>query len=481
MLIAALIVGAAGMYAGIEGYSHIAAPNHSAPKGQPPLQKGKHDGGASNASFAKVQQAYDVISKNFYKNVDKEKLLNGAIRGMVESLGDRFSVYMDPNTARQFSQSLASSYGGIGAQVSMVNGKVTIMSPFKGSPADKAGLRANDQIVSINGKSIAGLSLYEAVQKIRGKKGTTVKLGVKHQGSSDVMKVELMRGSIPVQTVYKDTVKKDGHLFGIIEITSFSRGTADEFSKALKALQNKGIDGLVVDVRGNPGGYLGSVTQIADQLVPNGKPIVQVEDRNGNKKRYFSNMKKKRDYPIVGLINGGSASAAEILSAALQQAGGYPLIGTTSFGKGTVQTEFNIGKGRLKLTIMKWLTPDGDWINKKGITPNVKVKQPKYFYAQPITVKESKTLAYSQNNDNIKNAQIMLEGLGFETGRDDGYFSKQTETAVKAFQKVNHLPATGKIDSKTASALDQRVLKAADQKKNDLQLQTALQVLEKHL
>lgn len=469
LLVAALFVGAGGMYVGMSSFS----------KGSSTSIPNEH-GGSTNASFAKVKQAYQVISENYYKNVDKKKLLNGAIQGMVHSLGDRFSVYMDPATARQFTQSLSSSYGGIGAQVSMVNGKVTIMSPFKGSPADKAGLRANDQIVSINGKRTSGLSLYQAVQMIRGKKGTTVKLGVKHPGSSDVMHVDLIRGAIPVQTVHKATVKKDGHLYGIINIASFSRGTADEFTKALKSLQDQGIDGLVIDVRGNPGGYLGSVTQIADELVPNDKPIVQVEDRNGHVKRYYSNRKKKRAYPIVGLINGGSASAAEILSAALQQAGGYPLVGTTSFGKGTVQTEFDIGQGRLKLTIMKWLTPDGNWINKKGITPNVTVKQPKFYYAQPVTVKKGKVLKLNDNNQKVKNAQIMLDGLGFGTGRDDGYFNKQTEVAVKAFQKMNHLQETGKIDAKTASALDQRVMKAADNKKNDLQLQTALQLLEKH-
>ncbi|HET7579419.1 MAG TPA: S41 family peptidase [Bacillales bacterium] len=482
MLIAALIIGAGGMYVGMTGFQTASAPVPSQNTKQPPQQQQKKDASqhASDVSFASVKKAYSVISNSFYKNVDQDKLLNGAIRGMVESLGDRFSVYMDPKTAKQFTQSLASSYDGIGAEVTMVNGKVTIMSPFKGSPADKAGLRANDQIVSINGKSIADLNLYEAVQKIRGKKGTTVKLGVKRPGAPDVMKIKVTRGDIPIRTVYPDTVQKNGHLFGIIQISSFSRGTADDFKKALQDLEDKGIDGLVIDVRGNPGGYLGAVTKIGDLLIPKDEPIVQVEDRNGNIKRYFSSLKQKKDYPIVGLINGGSASAAEILSAALHEAGGYPLVGTTSFGKGTVQTEYDIGGGQLKLTIAKWLTPDGNWINKKGIKPSVKVQQPDYFHAHPITVKKGKPLTYNENNDKVKNAQIILKGLGFDPGREDGYFSKQTKDAVKAFQEINDLRTTGKINTKTASTLDKKILKAVKLKKNDAQLQQALTLLEKH-
>lgn len=479
LLIVALFVGAGGTYVGMTSLSGSSAPGPSQ------NQNGK-DGNTgneqSNVSFDKVRNAYQYISQNYYQNVDSDKLLNGAIRGMVESLGDRFSMYMDPKTAKQFTESLSSSYEGIGTEVSMVNGKVTIMAPFKGSPAEKAGLRANDQIVSINGKNIEGLNLYEAVQKIRGKKGTSVTLGVKRKGVPEVMTVDVKRGDIPIQTVQKDSVKKDGHLFGIIEITSFSEGTAKEFGKALQSLESKHIDGLVIDLRGNPGGYLGSVTKIADMIIPDSKPIIQTADRQGKKESLFSTLKKKKDYPIVGLIDGGSASASEILSAALKEAGGYPLVGEKSFGKGTVQTEevFH-DDSRIKLTIMKWLTPDGHWIHKKGIQPDVKVKQPDYFYAHPINVKKGEALTYNQNSEGIKNAQVMLEGLGFETGRDDGYFGEQTRTAVKAFQHVNHLPVTGKIDAKTAGELDQKILKAVNQKKNDLQLQTAFGVLEKDL
>ncbi|HEX7064446.1 MAG TPA: S41 family peptidase, partial [Bacillales bacterium] len=471
MLVAALIVGAGGMYVGMAGLQLAdTGSSQSQQQSPPPKDQGKkqnqsqkeNNSGdkASGVSFETVRQAFETMSERFYKDIDKDQLLNGAIHGMVKALDDRFSVYMDPETARQFTQSLSSTYEGIGAEVSLVNGVVTIMSPFKNSPADKAGLRANDKILSINGKSISDLNLYEAVQKIRGEGGTTVTLGIKRQGVPDIMKIEVTRGEIPIQTVYKDTIKKDGHLFGIIEISSFSRGTAKEFSEALSSLESKGMDGLVIDVRGNPGGYLGSVLKIGNEIIPKKEPIVQIEDRYGNRERHFSTLTEKKDYPIVGLINGGSASAAEILSAALKEAAGYPLVGQKSFGKGTVQTEFPVGGGQLKLTIAKWLTPDGHWINKKGIKPRYKVKQPDYFYSHPITVKEDEALTYNENGDRIQNAQVMLEGLGFDTGRQDGYFNEKTREAVKAFQKINDLPVTGKIDSETASMLDQKILQA---------------------
>lgn len=476
MLIAALIIGAGGMYVGMSQFS--------APQSEVPLNFGKENPGDESAdvTFDKVKKAYQVISGTYFQDVNQEKLLNGAIQGMVEALDDPFTDYMDPETAEQFTQSLSSTYYGIGSEVSMVNGKVTIVSPFKGSPAEEAGLRPNDQIVTIDGESIEGLSLYEAVLKIRGEKGTEVTLGIEREGSREPLTIEVTRDEIPIQTVYADSVEQNGKLYGIIEITSFSEETAEEFHEALTEFENEGIDGLVIDVRGNPGGYLGAVTAIADYVVPKTKPVVQTVERDGNATRYFSKLDEKKPYPIVTLIDGGTASASEILAAALHEAGGYPIVGTKSFGKGTVQAEETFEDGsRLKLTIMKWLTPEGNWIHEKGLKPTVSIKQPDFFYTSPITVEEDETLTYDENGNRIQNAQVMLDGLGFEPGREDGYFSEQTKSAVEAFQRVNDLPVTGEIDAATASALDQKIMDAVDQRKNDRQLKTALETLEKHL
>lgn len=477
MVIAALIIGAGGMYFAKGTVFEGASPNDS----QTEQEQSEADSGQNDAQFEEVRKAYETISGNYFKDVDKKKLLDGAVQGMVKTLDDPFSSYMDAKTAKQFSESLSSSFEGIGAEVSMVNGKVTIISPIKDSPAEKAGVQPNDQIISIDGKKIEGLNLNEAVLKIRGKKGSTVTLGINRQGSPDLLKVKVKRDKIPLETVDSSSIKQDGHTMGLIAINSFSEGTAEEFGEALKKLEGKGMDGLVIDLRGNPGGYLGSVLNIGNMIIPNNKPIVQVAEQNGNTEKTFSKLKTPKDYPIVGLIDDGSASAAEILSADLHEGGGYPLVGTKSFGKGTVQTEFNIGQGKMKLTVSKWLTPDGNWIHKKGIKPTVKAKQPDYFHSRQITVKKGETLKYDGNGDRIKNAQQMLQGLGFETGREDGYFGEQTKTAVKAFQRTSDLSVTGKIDTKTASALDSQVIKKVNDKDNDLQLNTALGVLEKDL
>ncbi|MBD8071457.1 S41 family peptidase [Bacillus sp. PS06] len=426
--------------------------------------------------FDKIQNAYELIQGRYVEEVEDEQLIEGAIKGMMDTLGDPYSVYMDKDTATQFTESLDSSFEGIGAEVSMVEGKVTIVAPFKDSPAEKAGLKPNDQIIKIDGESIEGLDLYEAVLKIRGEKGTTVKLDVMRPGVNNVMNIDVVRDEIPIETVYSSVKEYDGKKVGYIEITSFAENTAADFKTQLDELEQGGIDGLILDVRGNPGGLLDSVEQILKELVTKEKPYVQIEQRDGNKQRFFSNLEQKKDYPITVLINEGSASASEILAGALKEAGGYEIVGDTSFGKGTVQQAVPMQDGsNIKLTMYKWLTPDGNWIHEKGVEPTIPAKQPDYFYSNPIQVEEE--LVVDMNNEKVKNAQLMLKGLGFEPGREDGYFSAETETAVKAFQEANDLQATGKIDAETAAKIESEILNHIRDENNDLQLKTAIKIL----
>lgn len=358
----------------------------------------------------------------------------------------------------------------------MINGKVTIVAPIKNSPAEKAGLKPNDQILRVNGESLEGLDLYEAVLKIRGKKGTTVQLDILRPGVKEVIKVKVVRDEIPIETVYDSVKTYNGKKVGYLEVTSFSENTAKDFKKKLAELESKHIDGLIIDVRGNPGGYLQSVEEILKQFIPKDKPYVQVEERNGDKQRFYSDLTKKKPYPIAVLIDKGSASASEILASAMKEAGGYKLVGETSFGKGTVQQAIPMGDGsNIKLTLYKWLTPDGHWIHKKGVKPDVEVKQPDYFHVSPLHIE--KELSFDMNNEQVKSAQQMLKGLGFDPGRTDGYFSKETESAVKAFQKANKLPQTGKIDKNTAEVLQAKVMDAIRDDNNDVQLKTAMKVL----
>ncbi|RWZ55013.1 PDZ domain-containing protein [Halobacillus fulvus] len=429
-----------------------------------------------DAELEKVEQAFSIIKENYVEEVDEQQLIEGAVQGMLDTLEDPYSVYMDPETMEQFNQSIESSFQGIGAEVSMVNDKVTIVAPIKGSPAEKAGLKPNDQILKVDGNSVEGLDLYEAVLKIRGEKGTEVTLQVDRPGVSDPLNIDIVRDDIPLETVYSDTKTVDGKKAGVIEITSFSEKTSDEFHDALEKLESEDIEGLVIDVRGNPGGLFTDVQEILKEFITDEKPIVQVEDRNGEKSRYFSNRSEQKDYPITVLMDEGSASASEILAATMQEAGGYELVGTQTFGKGTVQQAVPLQDGStIKLTLFKWLTPDGNWIHEEGVEPTVEVKQPEYFYTNPVEVEES--LKFNDNSDQVKNIQVMLEGLGYDPGRTDGFFDEQTEEAVEEFQADADVETTGEVDEETGGKIEEQIIEKVRNEENDRQMQKALDVL----
>lgn len=473
MMAGSLIIGAAGTYAVME-YKD----GKDSESGSTQTEQFFDGEKVDYQELEKVERAFHLILTSYVEEVEEQSLIEGAIQGMLAVLDDPYSVYMNKDMTSQFNESLESNFEGIGAEVSMVDGKVVIVAPFKDSPAEKAGIKPNDQILSIDGEKVEGLDLYEATKKIRGEKGTSVTLKILRQGMGEPLQIKVKRDEIPQITVYDDIKEQNGKEIGYLEITSFSKGTVGEFKTKLGKMEKKGIDGLIIDVRGNPGGLLPSVEEILKEFVSKEKPYMQIEKRDGEKIRFFSNLNKSKKYPVAVLIDKGSASASEILAGALREGEGYKLIGETTFGKGTVQQAVPMGDGTdIKLTVLKWLTPDGNWIHKKGIKPDIEVKQPEVFHTTLLQIEE--TLEREMNNEKVKNAQVMLDGLGFEPGRKDGYFSKGTETALKAFQNQKGLKATGKIDKKTAATLENAVREEIQKEENDLQLQTALRYLSK--
>ena len=470
MMTGSLLTGAGGTYAGMQLLEKKA--DSTGP------QTGTKFVQADTENLAKMDQAYELILNRYVEKVDRKKLVEGAIQGMLSVLNDPYSTYMDKDTAQQFTQSLDSSFEGIGAEVGMVDGKIVIVSPFKNSPAERAGLRPNDQILKVNGKSVEGLDLNKATLQIRGKKGTTVELEIARNSLKEPITIKVTRDEIPLETVNGSLKEYKGKKIGYIDITSFSNNTAEEFKKELNSLEGDHIQGLVLDVRGNPGGYLVTVEDILKEFVPKDKPMVQIQQRNGERKRYFTNLSHKKAYPVVVLVNKGSASASEILAGSLKEAAGYQLVGETTFGKGTVQQPIPMGDGsNIKLTLFKWLTPNGNWIHKKGIKPDVEIKQPEIFNIQPLSLREP--LVQDMNNEQVKVAQQILQGLGFSPGREDGYYSDETVNAVKGFQQFTRLPVTGVIDSVTADKMEETALKEIKIEKNDLQLQVALSLAAK--
>jgi len=423
--------------------------------------------------FLKIEQAYELITKAYIENVDPELLVEGAVEGMLATLGDPYSVYMNEEKAKEFNRSLDSSFEGIGAEMSQVDSKVIIVSPFKNSPAEKAGLKPFDEIVAVDGQDVTGQDLYEVTSKIRGKKGTTVSLQILRKGISEPISIEVKRDEIPIETVFSEIIEQDERKIGYVMITSFAEETGKNFLRQLTDLEKEKIDGLIIDVRGNPGGLLQSVKIIAGELVPKGKPMFQIEGRNQGQEQYFSKLTEKKPYPIAVLTDKGSASASEILAAALKEAGDYPTIGETTFGKGTVQQQVDLGdKSHIKLTMYKWLTPNGNWIHGKGIKPDIYVVQPDLYHVHPLQIDQP--LSKDMNNEQVKNAQSILKSLGYEPGRVDGYYSETTESAVKRFQREHNLPDTGIINEKTVGKMEKEVAEEKGKKENDRQLQMAL-------
>ncbi|CAM3888965.1 S41 family peptidase [Alkalicoccus chagannorensis] len=482
VFVLALLLGAAGTYTWMtmsdtaqpEQQEHAGVENEAGSSEADAQEEA--ESADENASMDKINQAMQMIQSTYINDMEEEDLVEGALTGMIEQLDDPYSEYMNESTAAEFMESLDSSFEGIGAEVSMENGQVTIVAPFRDSPAEDAGLRPNDQIMEVDGEDIEGLSLTDAVLKIRGEKGSTVTLTIDRPGSSDAMDVDVVRDEIPIETVYSDIVEHEGNTIGVLELRSFSENTAERFEEELQALEEEGIDGLLMDVRGNPGGYLQSVEDIGDLIVPGGEPVVQIEDSDGDVMRHVSSLEEDKEYPMAVLINEGSASASEILAAAVNETAGAELIGLPTFGKGTVQQTMPMGDGsQLKLTLFRWLTAYGNDIDEEGVQPTMEVEQPEYFYTAPVDAEEA--LELDMLNEHIENAQIMLDGLGYSVDRTDGYFDASTEEAVISFQEDESLEADGIIEEETADRLQERVIDAVQDQEEDEQFQRALDAL----
>ncbi|WP_397429087.1 S41 family peptidase [Peribacillus simplex] len=429
-----------------------------------------------HSEFEKLYSTYDTIKDNYYEEVDEEKLVDGAINGMIKSLDDPYSAYMDKKEASSFHESISSSFEGIGAEIQEQDGKIMVVSPIKGSPAEKSGVKPNDIILSVDGKSVEGLSSSEAVLKIRGEKGTKVDLSISRAGESEPIELTIKRDTIPIETVYAEMLD-DG--VAKIQVTSFSEHTVQELKTALEEMSKKDMKGLVLDLRGNPGGLLDQAIEMASLFIPNGKVVLQVEDRSGKKEVYKSENDGELKIPVVVLIDDGSASASEIVAAAVSESADIPLIGVKSFGKGTVQTATKPFKdgSNFKYTAAKWLTPEGNWIHKKGIKPDINVKLPDY--ASLPYISPDKELKASDSSSEVKAAEEMLKEAGHDPGKIDGFFDEATTNAVIAFQKEQKIKETGTIKDDTTVKLMQVIREKI--LKNDTQVKKAVEVLKKEI
>ena len=332
--------------------------------------------------FDEFLQAYDNIVNNYYEEVNSKELIEAGINGMLEYLGDDYSVYMNQETTENFNEQVQGKYTGIGVEIMLLeDGGVKITSVFDNSPASKAGLKKDDIFVSVNGTDVSNSNALEVSKLIKESEKEKIEVVVNRNGKEK--KFTLSLDEVDIESVSTEIYEKNGKKIGYIRLSIFAANTYSQFEKKLKELENKKIDNLIIDVRSNSGGYLTSVTDIASMFLPKNKVIYQL-DTKGVVEQIYSKTKDSRNYKIVVLIDKASASASEILAAAMQESYGATLIGTNSFGKGTVQAAYQLKSGStVKYTIQKWLTPKGNWINKVGIKPDIEVELTEDYVNNP--------------------------------------------------------------------------------------------------
>lgn len=325
---------------------------------------------------------YNTIVDTYYDKLDKKELLDSAIKGMVDYLDDPYSVYMDEDASESFNETVNGQYTGIGAQVTQKDGKMIIYSVFDDSPADKAGLQKDDIILSIAGTDVEGKNLSEITTILKGEKaGTKVKMKVERNGK--VLDVTLERGVVELSSVESKIIEKNNQKVGVLTVDVFAANTYKQFKKKLSSLEKKKINSLIIDVRGNPGGHLDQVTKVLSLFLDKSKVLYKIENK-GKKEAIYSETKEKRKYDIVVLTNKSSASASEILASAIKESYGGKTVGTTTYGKGTVQKAFALESGAsIKYTTEKWLTANGNSINEKGVAPDVEVELSEDYINNP--------------------------------------------------------------------------------------------------
>lgn len=339
---------------------------------------------AVTKDLKKIVDTYYAIVDNYYGELDRDKLIDGAVEGMISSVGDTFTSYSDIDSTSSFDETINGSYEGIGCTVATLeDGTISVIDMFEDSPSYKAGLKVGDIILKVDGESYEGKNSNDISNYIKNSGKSKIVLTVKRDNEEKDISINLSKVEIP--HVSGKVIEQDSKKIGYIKISLFASNSYKQFKNKLDELEKSNIDDLIIDVRDNSGGYLSSVTDICNLFLDKGKVIYQLEDSKGKVKKKDTT-KEKRKYDIVVLINGGSASASEILASAIKESYGGDIVGTNSYGKGTVQqTKKLLDGSMIKYTTQKWLTPDGNSINEVGVTPTKVVELNEEYFNNPTT------------------------------------------------------------------------------------------------
>ncbi len=356
------------------GITLMLLPGSNSSFGAKPVPPENHDVYKYLKLFSDVMS---IVQDNYVEKVDQKKLMYGAINGMLREL-DPHSSFLKPEDYKELQIETKGRFGGLGIEITIRDSVLTVVAPLEGTPADKAGIHANDQIVKIDEQPTQDMSLMDAVQKMRGPKGTKVKLTVLRKGEHKPLEFELVRDVISIQSVKWSTLDQG---YGYVRISSFQSGTANDLRKALDRLEveNPGMQGLVLDLRNDPGGLLDQAVEVSDEFLDEGLIVYTGGRLETQKMRFEAHKNTKQQqhhYPMVVLVNSGSASASEIVAGALQDHKRAIIMGEQTFGKGSVQTVIPLNEGSaLRLTTSLYYTPSGRSIQAKGITPDIMVRK----------------------------------------------------------------------------------------------------------
>ncbi len=443
------------------------------------LGKSSKSGQETVSSSQVIDEAFDLIKKEAVFSKNDKLLVEGAIRGMAEALEDPHSTYLTEQEAKAQEATLAEERVGIGVEIMQSGGKFIVVAPIKDSPAYRAGLKPQDEIVRVDGERLSTRSMSELVQLLSGEKGTTVKMTVYRASENRHVELHMKREVIAMHTVSSEVLEVDDRSIGVVTISIFGEKTGEEWEKQTKSLIERGVDALVVDVRGNPGGYLFSVSSIIGTLLNQGTTFAYMENAKGvlemlnttnNSEPYLNKL------PVALLQNGGSASASEVLSGALKDNKRAMIIGETSFGKGTVQETHPLSNGgKLKISTHKWLTPKQTWIHHKGIEADLKVEQDELFL---MDIKYYHGEFHEGDyGEEIKYIQEVLGALGYNISRQDGFFDEDTGEAIKEYREDSKIAVTTGADEALFQSLTKSITEYKARKENDQQLQMGISYL----
>lgn len=431
-----------------------------------------------------IDEVYSLISEKSVYSITQEKLIEGALRGMTGALEDPYSTYYTDKEAALHKQSLAGQRVGIGIELTEKNGRFIVVSPVKSSPAERAGIRPFDEIVQVDDQRLDGKTLSELLNLIQGEAGQKVTLVIYRPSTDRHITVTLERMEIKNDTVESKVIEIENAKIGYISISLFGEKTASEWVEATNDLLTQEVDGFLVDLRDNPGGYLHSVAAVVSSVEKEGEVFAYMQNgAGGMEPLHTSKIEVEQEYldkmnamPMVVLQNEGSASASEVMTGALQSWDRATIVGVQSFGKGTVQETMDLKNGgELKLSTNKWLTPKRDWIHGTGIKVDIEVEQHPLFSLEVIPLRGN--FEEGDFSEEIAYVQKVLNGLGYTITRTDGFYDTETANAVALYRERSNLAEGRQMNDVLFNSISEQVVAYKKEQQHDLQLQMGISVM----